>query len=358
MDVRIGLPDVPNLHVLARGGHHLHDANRADGALPGLIEPRLLVALRGHEQVIELVPVAVLAQVIDRLPEALPLLAGGGALGELHALEVLLEQHVPLQRSFRILGQECIQFGRELRAALADHHCRLAVGPNRERRVEYQVREDLLPELRDVVVHHRHRRQAGVDHLEKVFVGKHLGGRLDPHGRLAGRGEPGVELLHVLRRHVRGAHVHFLAGEIVETRERGHAGAGHDDRRDVLSRRVREIHLFPAPGGRQLAGRDDVAAPFDQGRDELVRGDRHDHDVHDDVLVLEALVEVVLEQLERVGHHSQLRALVHEERGLRVDRQDADQAPLDHAVEIARPFLGDDLERNALDGPVLVGAAA
>ena len=65
MDVRLELADVADVELLAGGRHHLHHADRADGALDVLIERRLLVALRGHQQEIEVVLVAVLPEELD-----------------------------------------------------------------------------------------------------------------------------------------------------------------------------------------------------------------------------------------------------------------------------------------------------
>ena len=56
----------PTFSSLPGRRHDLHDADRADLALGILIEARLLVALRGHQQVIELVPVAVLPEELRR----------------------------------------------------------------------------------------------------------------------------------------------------------------------------------------------------------------------------------------------------------------------------------------------------
>src|SRR4030095_2556530 len=85
-------------------------------------------------------------------------------LGVLDALKVFLQQHVALQRSFRVKSDERVQlainFGLFLRtiiAAWASVRTAAAV-------LEHDSREDLLPEPCDVIVYHRHGHQTRVDH--------------------------------------------------------------------------------------------------------------------------------------------------------------------------------------------------
>src|SRR5436190_21469185 len=62
MDVRLELRDVADLQEPARFRHDLHDADGTDRAPRVLVEPGLLIALRSHQQEIDVVTVAVLPQ--------------------------------------------------------------------------------------------------------------------------------------------------------------------------------------------------------------------------------------------------------------------------------------------------------
>ena len=66
--------DVAHLHILAGGGHDLHDPDRAHRAFCILVELRLLVALRAHQQPVDVVLVAVFLEILDQRQELLALL--------------------------------------------------------------------------------------------------------------------------------------------------------------------------------------------------------------------------------------------------------------------------------------------
>ena len=80
MDVGIDLRDVADLEFFAGRRHDLHDADRADRALDVLIQRRLLVPLRRHQQVIEVVLRAVFLEQLHHRLELLALGVGGGIL--------------------------------------------------------------------------------------------------------------------------------------------------------------------------------------------------------------------------------------------------------------------------------------
>ena len=86
--------DVADLHVLAGGGHHLHDPDRAHRAFCILVELRLLVALRAHQHPVHVVLVAVLLEVLDQRQELLALLLGGRILHVLDVLQVARQELV------------------------------------------------------------------------------------------------------------------------------------------------------------------------------------------------------------------------------------------------------------------------
>ena len=348
MDVVVHLRDVADFHVCPGRRHDLHHADRADWTRPVLIQPGLLVALRRHQEIVELVLVAVLSDQFDRSLEPRHVFPGRRALRVPVVLQVLRKQHVPLGRALRVPVDKRVQLLHQLRAVLSDHHGRFAVRADRRSRVDGQIGEDLFPQLRDLVVDDRHRRQARVDHLEDVFVGEDFRSRIQLHGRLAGLGELLVEQLHVLGRDVRLTHVDFFAAEIFDALDRRDAGSGDDDRRNARPCRLGEIDRLLPPGGRELSGRHDVASAIQKCRDQLVVCHRDEDHVHANVLVRVLLVQISLEDLKRFVDGAALRAFIDEVIRLRVGREHSDEPALDHRVEIAGPFRANDPRRKTV----------
>jgi len=198
-----------------------------------------------------------------------------------------------------------------------------------------ELREHLAPERGEVVVGDRDLDQARVDHLEDVLGLEVLGCRTDPHHRLAAAREVRVERLEALVEARRFTDEDFGAGQIVHGADGRRPGPGDHDLRDVLHRRVGEVHQLRALLCDREVAHGDVATPVPQRRHELVLGHWNDRDVHPDVAGLESPVEVALEHLSDLEDQPALDAAIDEVEGLRERGQDADQAALDHAVEIA-----------------------
>ena len=81
--------------------------------------------------------------------------------------------------------------------------------------MQRQLREHLLPELRQVIVHDRGLDQAGIDHLEDVIVLEVLGRRLDDGQRLAGGLQAAVEGDQAVVIAAGGADEDLSAGQVV-----------------------------------------------------------------------------------------------------------------------------------------------
>ena len=197
MDVGLGLVDVADLHVLARGWHDLHDPDRPDGT-PGLLtELRLLIALRHQQQVIEVVAVSVLVEERDRLLESLDVLRRCRPPRPLGVFQVPRQDVAALPRLHQA-GDEDVQLFLELRAVLADHPAELSAGADCHSGVGGKLGEDLLPEVGEVVLDDGHLDEAGVHHLEDVLVLEILRRQPDFHRRLLRLRELGVERLDAL----------------------------------------------------------------------------------------------------------------------------------------------------------------
>ena len=201
-----------------------------------------------------------------------------------------------------------------------------------------------------MAVHHGHREEPGIDHLEQVLVLQVLVGRPHPDLRLAGLAERGVQAPQALVVTAGGADADLLPAEIVEALE-GRGGRPGDDQLAHVRQEGRgEVHLLPALGRDGEVGGGDVTPAAEEPREELVPAHRDDDDAHLDGLAPELLVDVALERLERVVRDSLLPAAVDEVEGLAVDDQRPDLAALGHPVEVALRRAGDGQGRHGLVG--------
>src|SRR5678809_1672959 len=144
MDVRLELRDVADLQQPAGRRHDLHDADGTDRAPRVLIELGLLVSLSGHEQVIHLIPVAVLPKEVHYVQELLALLLGRGSLRVLRVDEVLSLDSVAKGRSHPVVPHERVQPREKMRVVLADGDGEGTAGAQRNAVVDDEVRNCLL----------------------------------------------------------------------------------------------------------------------------------------------------------------------------------------------------------------------
>src|SRR6185503_15268922 len=120
------------------------------------------------------------------------------------------------------------------------------------------------------------------------------------HQRLFQRAEALVQAHQALEVAGRGAHVHRLAGEVVDGGELGRGGPRDHYLGDALHYRVGEVDALRALGGDGQVTCSQVAAALQQPRQQqLARGGQRD-DGDRPVLELVLLVEEQLEFLERV----------------------------------------------------------
>ena len=207
--------------------------------------------------------------------------------------------------------------------------------------------EDLGPDLELVVVDDGDAEEAGVQHLEQVFVFEVLWRRTQDDRCLACLLEPGVELLEVLPVARRLPDEDFLARKIVDRGELRRLRTRHHDLVDRFGRRRhREIDDFVALGRDREARGDDVAQPGEQVWHQLLARGRKEDDV--DLQGAPLLVELILERLEGfVGEPSRLPALDEVHR-LGVGDEHPNDPPLDHRIEVTGPRLRSDLQRGGL----------
>ena len=128
MDVGLDLGDVADLHVLPGRGHDLHDADRADGTSGAVVQRRLLVSLRRHQQVIEVVLLAVLLEQLDHSLELLAFCVGRGVFHVLNALEISTFKDIADGVALAVLLQRLIDDVAELRILLAKCHGQRTAG--------------------------------------------------------------------------------------------------------------------------------------------------------------------------------------------------------------------------------------
>ena len=112
--------------------------------------------------------------------------------------------------------REIVQPRLELRTVFANRPRDLAAGANRDVVVHGELRKDLLPEVRQVLVDDDERNEAGVEHLDQILVLQRLGGFLEYHRWFLFGRKLLVECNEALVIARRFAHEDFLAGEIVQ----------------------------------------------------------------------------------------------------------------------------------------------
>ena len=200
--------------------------------------------------------------------------------------------------------------------------------------------DDLRPERHLVAVDHDRRQQPDRDHLQQILVLQVLVGGGDLDLVLAGRPALPVELGQVLV--IAGGPPDVdrgLGREPVEARNLAGRRTGHQQLADPGQQRVGEIDQRPPFRRDRQIGGGDVAAAFDQRRQELVARHRDDHHLNV-VFLAQRLIDVLLERLEEVVGDAPLLGTVEEVHGLAENGEHADRLPLDHLVEIGgRGFL-------------------
>ncbi len=109
----------PTFSSLPVGGHDLHHADRANRALDVLVQRRLLVALRRHQQVVDVVLRAVLLEQLDHRLELLALGVGRGVLRVLDVLEIAAFDRVSERVALSVLPEPRVDGLPELGILLA-----------------------------------------------------------------------------------------------------------------------------------------------------------------------------------------------------------------------------------------------
>jgi hypothetical protein len=238
-----------------------------------------VVALRRHQQVIELVLPAVLLEQLDDLLELAAFGVGRGILRVLDVFEISLLEHIPKHVALAVLADKDVDLLLELRIVLAKCDRQLAARSHGRAVVNLDACEDLLPEAGEKVVDDGDWREAGVNHLEDVVVFEHVG-RFDDHcRRLAARLQIRIEPRDRIEVGADPADEHFLAGEIVGRCDRRSTGPGHHDLIDVLARWLRQGRdgFDLRPDGDH--GRDHVDLAVEQRAGQHAARHRHRHDV-------------------------------------------------------------------------------
>ena len=202
-----------------------------------------------------------------------------------------------------------------------------------------QIGQDLGPQRRQVVVGHGDAVEPGAHHLEHVLGLQRLVDGADAHRCLALALEPRVEQLQALPVAARRPHPDFLPREIVESGESRARRTGDHDLLDSGHGRLREVDdLSPLRGDGDGADRD-VGVAVGQAFEQIAAGDRHDHDLDRQRAGLVLLVEVLLEELERLVGLSMLRGGVDEVLRVVVGDDGADDPALAQLVEVFRQLL-------------------
>ena len=212
----------------------------------------------------------------------------------------------------------------ELRAILADRPGDLTVVGDNDVVAHLEVGENLRPDVRLVFVDHRPGQQAGIDHLQNVFVLEVLIHVLQHDRRATGLFEAGTDRRQMLVVAARSTHVQFLPAQIVDAGDRRRRRTGDEHLLRLVEERCGEIDLCkPCLGDRQI-GHDDVAKPLFERREQT--RPRHWQEPDTDLvdLLLLPLVELVFERRAELDGRAQLLAAIDEVDRLAERHDDAD----------------------------------
>ena len=134
--------------------------------------------------------------------------------------------------------------------------------------------------------------------------------------------------------------VDLLAGQLLHRGERRRSRCRDDDLVHLRLGRGTEVHELQAFGGDGQARDRHVDATVTERRPQLVSRHGQEREVQLDVALREVLlVDLVFEHLAGLVGEAALHALVDEVVGLAVGDADADHAPFEHLVEVARERL-------------------
>ncbi len=171
-------------------------------------------------------------QVLDRL-ELRALGARGCGQDERRVLQITAVDDIAERGPDGVLPDEPVGFRRQQGTVLAERHGQFAAGAQGRVPVHRQVREDLRPELRQVVVHDRRLHQPGIDHLQQVVVLEAFGRVDDDDGRPPVPLEPRIEREQAVVIAARPPDEDLAAAEVLGRGDRRNPRRGHDDLADV-----------------------------------------------------------------------------------------------------------------------------
>jgi hypothetical protein len=283
---------------------------------------------------------AVFLKQVDQQVEFLQLLLGSGILHPARLPQIFLQRLVAELRALAVRGGEGIESALELRAALAYGECDVAVLMYHQVLAHPDVGVHLVPQLGDITVCDHDAHQAGVGHFQHVLGFKIAWRFAQSDRRHAALSEALIERQQVLVVAGGAAHVHLLAGKIVQRCQRRRPRTGDDQLLHIAGGGGGEIHDRAALRRDREIGGGDVAFSGQQQWQQVRARYRNEHHVYAQIAVPEPGVEIVLERTHEVIAHAALRAAqVDEIQGAAVGHQYPDVAPRDHAVQIAGPGL-------------------
>ncbi len=307
-------------------------------------QPGLLVGLSGDHQVVEAVLVAVLLEQGHHGPEALGVTLVARVLDPVGLLEVSIDEDVAGESPLPVLLGELAQELLELRAVLPEGPPDVRALLHRQVGARFDVVERLGPQVHHEAVGHGDGVDAGVGELEDVLALEVLGHRLDVDRSESLLRQRGVEFLQALEEGARRTDVDLLPRQVLQPTEVGRAGPGHHDLGHRPAHRFGEVHRLEPTLGDGQGGGGDVPVALGEGRKQPVPGHRQEHDVDLEIALLEAPVELLLQEPPELVGDAPLLTEIDEVVGGVERHQKTDQAALHHLVEVPGPGHHDLLE--------------
>ena len=201
--------------------------------------------------------------------------------------------------------------------------------------MDRHVLENLLPVLRQVVVHDGRGNEARVHHFHQVVVLEALGRLLDCDGGFAFRLQRPVQRLQARMVAGRLADEDFLPGQVIQRGDGRRARGCDKDLVHVLPRRIGEVHDFLPLGRDCQLGDDHVDLTRLERRNQHVPRHRDGDDVDLQIAGLQFLVQLLFEEGQVFVGESPLDTFVDEVERAVERYRGPDQPALDHLVEVS-----------------------
>jgi hypothetical protein len=193
------------------------------------------------------------------------------------------------------------------------------------------------PEFSFVIVHDRNARDATLQQVQQTFGLENFVSGDDHRWSQTASREIVTHLTKVFGVTAGRAHKDLFTGEVVERADIRCGWSENDDLAYIGQQGACKCDQFPAFGRHGKVGGDEVANAINKSRYQLVTADGYWDDINTHMTSIQLFVDICLEAREHFISGATGTPGVIEELVAAIRCQDAQHAPLDHAVEVAPP---------------------